>query len=52
MATIHDGNKGGPGFSIVGMGLNAYAQGGEKEGIALRTKSSAGVETSLLPLRC
>jgi hypothetical protein len=50
--TIHDGNKIGPGFSIVGMSPNFYAQGREKEGIELRIKSSAGVEISLLPLRC
>jgi hypothetical protein len=50
MATIHDRNKSGrPGFSMAGMGPNAYAHGREKEGIALRIKR---VETSLLPLRC
>lgn len=49
----HDGNKSesGPGFSIVGMCLNSYAPGGERDEIALRIKSSAGVETSLLSPR-
>jgi len=54
MATVHDGYKSGLGVSSLSqvMSPNAYAQEGEKEGIALRIQSFAGVEASPLPPRC